>query len=241
MLLQASRARAIGACVDASVTVGSVIVPADNAVDVPVNATPIVPADLDAALFVDGNEIASHVSTIAIDDGGLTLARIVPDAPLPDGVTVAIQRDGSILSRFTTGAVRDDDAPTAPTLRAATQEESNSALVAEWCAPAVDIRVTGDDDSALFLAANDAVPSIDGDIALSGLSAGQDLVVAGKALASTHASVVAVDVAGNVSAPAQLAVTFPAANSFSPGGCGGGAPAILVAPLTILRVRRRRR
>lgn len=209
------------------------VVPADGAIDVPVNATPIVSGQFslaEPALVVNEAPLDVDVAPFEAEDGfGRTQwLRIVPRADLPPGARVSVRFDDVEAASFFVGAERDDAPPPAPTIGRVVPFSGGA------CTPFLEVQATGD---AALLARVDEAPSLD-DV-VHGIGTNGVVVVAGPASARKGIFVASVDLAGNVGDATSVEATFPPAYT-QPLGCAStraDATALACAALLFVSAR----
>lgn len=164
--------------------------------------------------------------------------RIIPAAELPPVALVSLSFDGATAATFTVGDGPDGEAPPAPVV------DLFGPCVDGACPPMVELSVDG--DAAAIASASNA-PALSDGARLDGIGTGTSIVVSGEADATATVFVSAIDLAGNVSPPVEIEVTFPAQFGTGSGGenvslVRGPVPgeAGLVAALLLVVAWRRR-
>jgi hypothetical protein len=218
--------------------------PADGAVGVPLNVTPLVPGTDEFQGPITGHELRGPdgpvaIGSIAVDVVGeiaTTMLQLVPAAPLSPATTYTLVDTRGGVATFTTGTAVDDDVPAAPAVVVGAVTAPDPDRTGFGCGVRGRAALTVDvPDGHTAIVARDSDPLLSA--VLADVDVDGDLVVF--ADADFEARVALLDLAGHVSLPTRVDVALPA-----PAGCtsaGGGAGANALVFLALLRRARRRR
>jgi hypothetical protein len=219
-------------------------IPVDNAIDVPVNVTPLVRirdqfgAALDPVSLHDpaGNEV--ECQRVIVSAGDEQLLKLIPTTVLPASTTYEIVSGDTVLSSFTTGLSADTEAPPIPELSGPRDSQRTSLIVSTSA------------EASVVLAAIGVDPVLDDGAEAGAVAEPGSFEIFGPP-GRVEVRAVAVDLAGNISAVATLDAEILEESSAGgctielPAGCAstpGSAPLALgSALLLMLRGRRSRR
>jgi hypothetical protein len=217
--------------------------PVDGTTDVAVNVTPFLSAvDALGVLRVnprlrvkDGAdvEVVSSLTQVTAFFSSTALLRLAPITPLAPTTTHELVDDAGVITTFVTGATSDDAEPNAPAVEVTDLVAPDPDSTGFQCSfSGVGSLVIDAEPGAMLIASTEG--DVDLDAPLNAASLTDTISIL--AQEPVTASVAAVDVAGHISAPTEVAIEIP-----PPVGCLGcqatGAP-LPVIGLLLLRRRR---